>query len=169
MYWVASTLHTTSDHGVYSITTNNKTDAHISAASSRLDWRPRRFKWTRPRLVSARVPSYFNWPIPFTSAPCFFFIFRLLVLRANLSKLFRNQEHEAKVLFFCVCSQNFNIKCIESMFVGRMLSCYGLLCDILLDCDWLSEQVEHRQGGYIGTWLYLSNAGSLFIVFKTTI
>jgi len=42
---VASTLHTTSEHGVSSITT---ADAHTSAASSRLKWRPRRFKWTRP-------------------------------------------------------------------------------------------------------------------------
>jgi len=45
MEWVASTLHTTSEHGVSSITT---ADAHTSAASSRLNWRPRRFKWTRP-------------------------------------------------------------------------------------------------------------------------
>ena len=45
MEWVASTLHTTSEHGVSSITT---ADAHNSAASSRLNWRPRRFKWTRP-------------------------------------------------------------------------------------------------------------------------
>jgi len=45
MEWVASTLHTTSDHGVSSITT---ADAHTSAASSRLDWRPCRFKWIRP-------------------------------------------------------------------------------------------------------------------------
>ena len=44
MEWVASTLHTTSDHGVSSITT---ADAHTPAASSRLNWRPRRFKWTR--------------------------------------------------------------------------------------------------------------------------
>ena len=43
--WVASTLHTTSERGVSSITT---ADAHNSAASSRLNWRPRRFKWTRP-------------------------------------------------------------------------------------------------------------------------
>ena len=42
---VASTLHTTSEHGVSSITT---ADAHTSAASSRLNWRSRRFKWTRP-------------------------------------------------------------------------------------------------------------------------
>ena len=43
MEWVASTLRTTSEHGVSSITT---TDAHTSAASSRLNWRPCRFKWT---------------------------------------------------------------------------------------------------------------------------
>jgi hypothetical protein len=43
--WVAITLHTTSEHGVSSITTD---DAYTSAASSRLNLRPRRFKWTRP-------------------------------------------------------------------------------------------------------------------------
>ena len=45
MEWVASTLLTTSEHGVSSITT---ADAHTSAASSLLNWPPRRFKWTRP-------------------------------------------------------------------------------------------------------------------------
>jgi len=44
MEWVASILHTTSEHGISSITT---ADAHTSAASSRLNWRPWRFKWTR--------------------------------------------------------------------------------------------------------------------------
>jgi hypothetical protein len=48
MEWVASTLHTTSEHGVSSITAITTTDAHTSAASSRMNWRPRRFKWTRP-------------------------------------------------------------------------------------------------------------------------
>jgi hypothetical protein len=37
--------HTTSELGVSSITT---ADANTSAASSRLNWRTRRFKWTRP-------------------------------------------------------------------------------------------------------------------------
>jgi len=37
MQWVASTLHTTSEHGVSSITT---ADAHTSAVSSRLNWTP---------------------------------------------------------------------------------------------------------------------------------
>jgi hypothetical protein len=45
MEWVASTVHTTLEHGVSSITT---ADAHISAAGSLLNWRLRRFKWTRP-------------------------------------------------------------------------------------------------------------------------
>jgi len=43
MEWVASTLHTTSEHGASSITT---ADAHTSAAS-KLNWRPS-LKWTRP-------------------------------------------------------------------------------------------------------------------------
>jgi len=47
MEWVASTLHTTSEHGVSSFTT---AEAHTSAASSRLIWRPHRFKWTRAFL-----------------------------------------------------------------------------------------------------------------------
>jgi ribosomal protein L31 len=45
MEWVASILQTTSEHGVSSITT---ADTHTSAASSRLNIRHRRFKWTRP-------------------------------------------------------------------------------------------------------------------------
>ena len=45
MEWVASTLHTASEHGVSSITT---ADARNSAANIRPNWRPCRFKWTRP-------------------------------------------------------------------------------------------------------------------------
>jgi len=45
MEWVANTLLTTSQHGVSSNT--NITTAY-SAASSRLNWRPLRFKWARP-------------------------------------------------------------------------------------------------------------------------
>ena len=45
MEWVASTLHTTTEHGVSSITT---ADVHTSAASSRLKWSLSRFKWIRP-------------------------------------------------------------------------------------------------------------------------
>ena len=45
MEWVASTLHTTSEHGVSSITT---ADAYTSAASSRMNLGPSRFKWIRP-------------------------------------------------------------------------------------------------------------------------
>ena len=45
MEWVASTLHTTSERGVSSI---SNADAHNSAASSRLNWHTHQFKWTRP-------------------------------------------------------------------------------------------------------------------------
>jgi len=69
MQWVASTLHTSSEHGVSSITTITTADAHTSADSSRLNWRPPadlngivRFA-ERRNLVSARVPSHFNWPL----------------------------------------------------------------------------------------------------------
>ena len=44
MEWVASTLHTTSEHGVSSIIT---AAAHTSVVS-RLNWRSCRFKWTHP-------------------------------------------------------------------------------------------------------------------------
>ena len=45
MEWVDSTLHTAPENGVSIITT---ADAHTSAAGSRLNWRPCRFKWARP-------------------------------------------------------------------------------------------------------------------------
>jgi len=45
MEWVASTLHSTSEHGVSNTTTS---DVHTSVASSRLNWRSYQFKWTRP-------------------------------------------------------------------------------------------------------------------------
>jgi len=66
MDWVASTLHTTSEHGVSNITT---ADAHTSAASIRLNWRPPADlnglvrSAERRNLVSSRVPSHFNWPL----------------------------------------------------------------------------------------------------------
>jgi len=66
MEWVASTLHTTSEHGVSNIT---NPEAHKSAASSRLNWGPAdlnglvRFA-ERRNLVSARVPSHFKSSLP---------------------------------------------------------------------------------------------------------
>jgi hypothetical protein len=56
MEWVAGTLHTTSEHGVSSITT---ADAHTSAASSPCRFAERRI------LVSARVPSHFKRSLRF--------------------------------------------------------------------------------------------------------
>ena len=66
MEWVANSLHTTSEHGVSSITT---AEAHNSTASGRLNWSSCRFKWTSPfrrkwNQVSARVPSHFKRNLP---------------------------------------------------------------------------------------------------------
>ena len=71
MEWVASTLHTTSEHDVFTITT---ADAHTSAASSRLNWCPRRFIGLlhfaeRRNLVSARVPSHFKRSLQNSNPP----------------------------------------------------------------------------------------------------
>jgi len=52
MEWVASTLHTTSEHGVSNITT---ADAHTLAASSRLNWHPRWFIWPKDEIWFLRV------------------------------------------------------------------------------------------------------------------
>ena len=68
MECVASTLHTTSEHGVSSITT---ADAHTSAATSRLNWRPRRFKWTCPfrrKTKSSFCACAITFQLAFTAA-----------------------------------------------------------------------------------------------------
>jgi len=70
MEWVANTLHTTSEHGVSSITT---ADAHTSAGQQLTELTPPaglnglvRFA-ERRHLFSARVPSHFNWPLGVTN------------------------------------------------------------------------------------------------------
>jgi hypothetical protein len=65
MQWVASTLRTASEHGVSSITT---ADARALAAIGRLNWRLRRFKWTRP--IRQKMKSGFcTCAITFQLAP----------------------------------------------------------------------------------------------------
>ena len=75
MEWVASTLHTTSEHVVCSITT---ADAHTSAASSRLNWRPRRFKWIRPFLRETKS-GFCACAITFQPVATFLIVFRINV------------------------------------------------------------------------------------------
>jgi len=64
---VASSLHTTSEHGVSSITT---IDTHTLAASIQLNWYPPAnlnglvYFAERRNLVSAHVPLHFIWPLP---------------------------------------------------------------------------------------------------------
>jgi len=66
MEWVASTLQATSKHCVSSITT---LDAHTSAASSRLNWCPRPFKWTRPFRRKTK-PGFCACAITFQTPLC---------------------------------------------------------------------------------------------------
>jgi len=48
MEWVISERHMTAEHRLARAVQTLQADVHTSAASSRLNWRPRRFKWTRP-------------------------------------------------------------------------------------------------------------------------
>jgi len=83
--WVASTLHTTSEHGASNITT---ADAHTSAASSRLNWRPRRFKWTR---LFRRKTKYG---------------FCACVITFQLERLVGNDMIEIHSMWYVQCSEN---------------------------------------------------------------
>jgi len=48
MEWVASKRHMTAEHRLVRAVQTLQADVHSSPASSRLNWCPRRFKWTRP-------------------------------------------------------------------------------------------------------------------------
>jgi hypothetical protein len=62
MKWVATILHTTSEHGVTSITT---ADVHTSTELTPPDYLIRLVRFAERRnLVSARVPSHFKRSLP---------------------------------------------------------------------------------------------------------
>ena len=92
---VASTLHTTSEHGVSSITT---AEAHTSAASSRLNWRPRRFKWTRPFRRKTKS-GFCACAISFQLACTRFLNFSTLVAHRN-GLTHNTRRHNQKVKIF---------------------------------------------------------------------
>ena len=48
MEWVTGKRHMTAEHRLVRAVQTLQADVHSSPASSRLNWRPRRFKWTRP-------------------------------------------------------------------------------------------------------------------------
>jgi len=48
MEWVASKHHMTAEHKLAQAVQTLQADVHSSPASSRLNWFPCRFKWTRP-------------------------------------------------------------------------------------------------------------------------
>jgi len=70
MQWVASTLHTTSEHGVPSITTADAAQLGCQQ-STELTPSPGLVRFAERRnLVSARLPSHFTWPLPPTTVYC---------------------------------------------------------------------------------------------------
>jgi hypothetical protein len=105
MEWVASTLHTTSEHGVSSITT---ADVYTSAASSRLNWRTTaylnelvRFA-ERRNLVSPRVPSHFESGLPtvFQRTPAYAqLVLSLIVPQEQKNENFTSSASFYKFLF----------------------------------------------------------------------
>jgi len=114
MGWVASTFHTTSEHGVSSI---NTADAHTSAASSRLNWRPRRFKWTRPfrwKRKSGFCACAITFQTQSNKAACF-------PLECTL---FRKRKSISTFLMFSPL-RSFDLEC-DRMFVFTHLSLIGL-------------------------------------------
>jgi hypothetical protein len=83
------------------------------------------------------ISTFYQWPMLFLHV-------QAAGHKDKLTKPLSEIRNMQKVLFFvfvqksaifCVCSQNFNGRCIESMFLRRMLSRCDLLYDILLDCD----------------------------------
>ena len=48
MEWIVSKRHMTAEHRLARAVQTLQADVHSSPASSRLNWRPCRFKWTRP-------------------------------------------------------------------------------------------------------------------------
>ena len=111
MEWVASTLHTTSERGVSSITT---ADAHTSAASSRLNWRPCRLKWTRP--FRGKTNSGFCACAITFQTPCAFYIRLLTATTVHVP-----------VNNYCALSHSFPITFASPYYCILLLSLYSLL------------------------------------------
>jgi hypothetical protein len=82
--------YTTSEHGTSSITT---ADAHTSAASCRLNWRPRRFKWTRPFRRKTKS-SFCACAITFQTQSTIFNVFN------QRHKAWQFTMYETKITYF---------------------------------------------------------------------
>jgi len=138
MQWVASTLHTPSEHGVSSITAD---DAPTSAASSRLNWRPShlnglvRFseRWI---LVSACVSSHFNWPLRtfrLNHTPSIF------CPQFGSSVLLLTKFQSVTLLKTDLCDYSPRLRLAASWKWGKFSacgSCTGRLKTVRLRCEW---------------------------------
>jgi len=145
MQCVASTLHTTSEHGVSSITT---ADAHTSSATNQLNWRPLadlnglvRFA-ERRNLVSGRVPSHFKRSLlpAATAISCnsqdYLYLFLYLSTHYSFVRL------DGDILnWWWVCSDSYksfdrkNYVCFQNKCYLWSWLCYWVMRSCRLPCD----------------------------------
>jgi len=121
MDWVVSTLHTTSEHGVTSITT---TDSHASAASNRLNWCPRWFKWTRPSRQKTKS-GFCACAITFQTQSTTFFW--------DVSKFYSSTRHHIREKTH-LCSHYYEIVISHNLKANNPLSYHIKYSEILLKC-----------------------------------
>ena len=117
--WVASTLHTTSEHGVSSITT---ADTRTSAASSRLNWRPGRFKRTCPFRRKTKF-GFFACAITFQTQYNFQLLLAVAFLHQRTCQM-EIQHSETSTPISCFKKWNKSktqTHCSNSMFDFRLL------------------------------------------------
>jgi len=133
MEWVASTLHTTSEYGVSSITT---ADAHTSAASSRLNWRPRRFKWTRP-FHRKKKSGFCACAITFQLASNNVVGFKCLIVKRGYMK--RLLKHRNALELQLVCELIYRVIQKDGLnwrangtwtHVGQLIAVFQVLCSL---------------------------------------
>jgi len=84
--------HTTLERGVSSIT---NADAHISAASSQLNWHPHQFKWTRPfwrKTESGFCACTITFQMHYNNCVTIYSISKIKLTKWGLEKWGRTQQ-----------------------------------------------------------------------------
>jgi hypothetical protein len=169
MEWVASTLHTTSEHGVSSIT---NADTHTSAASSRLNWRPRRFKWARP----FRRKTKYGF-----SACAITFQTRSRILHCNRSPPFLSEPWYTQHMQLYLSHWMVNNICIwitkrtqsyrthlERLYEAIRCSCTNFLTLVLHGGEWSVSSLGHLDPSNHFTWGRVCTE-QLWAIWKTVI
>jgi len=163
--WVVSTLHTTSEHGVSSITT---ADAHTSAAS-RLKWRPRRFKWTCPSRRKTKS-DFWACAITFQTQSTY------LVNGTTFAKLLFDKKCVFFFIFSKIWSENFLItRRIQRDIVAGVnkSSCAWYFCTILNKLEFyrhiLTKNIEFHYKYSIGKRVFprIQTDGQIFMTLNS--